>query len=157
MSWWVARRAVTGCMRSAPTPTWACRPLSSGQGRLDGALCSYTERDKQEYLRAAHAAGVRNIEMESSVFAAMCRACGLRGRWHLASPLFPHPAWSPSLGPSPPPTSVSAFLKALSPRPALDQVALRTPVLRLPLTVTWPNAGFSVAAGLSGCQGSWER
>ncbi|XP_039703052.1 uridine phosphorylase 1 [Pteropus medius] len=49
-----------------------------GQGRLDGALCSYTERDKQEYLRAAHAAGVRNIEMESSVFAAMCRACGLR-------------------------------------------------------------------------------
>ncbi|XP_023379941.1 uridine phosphorylase 1 [Pteropus vampyrus] len=49
-----------------------------GQGRLDGALCSYTERDKQEYLQAAHAAGVRNIEMESSVFAAMCRACGLR-------------------------------------------------------------------------------
>ncbi|XP_014386007.1 PREDICTED: uridine phosphorylase 1 [Myotis brandtii] len=38
-----------------------------GQGRLDGALCSYTEQDKQEYLRAAHAAGVRNIEMESSV------------------------------------------------------------------------------------------
>ncbi|XP_045443129.1 uridine phosphorylase 1 isoform X1 [Pipistrellus kuhlii] len=48
-----------------------------GQGRLDGALCSYTEQDKQEYLRAAHAAGVRNIEMESSVFAAMCSACGL--------------------------------------------------------------------------------
>lgn len=49
-----------------------------GQGRLDGALCSYTEKDKQDYLRAAHAAGVRNIEMESSVFAAMCSACGLR-------------------------------------------------------------------------------
>nr|KAF6320304.1 uridine phosphorylase 1 [Myotis myotis] len=48
-----------------------------GQGRLDGALCSYTEQDKQEYLRAAHAAGVRNIEMESSVLAAMCSACGL--------------------------------------------------------------------------------
>lgn len=48
-----------------------------GQGRLDGALCSYTEQDKQDYLRAAHAAGVRNIEMESSVFAAMCSACGL--------------------------------------------------------------------------------
>ncbi|XP_066096342.1 uridine phosphorylase 1 isoform X2 [Saccopteryx bilineata] len=48
-----------------------------GQGRLDGALCSYTERDKQAYLRAAHAAGVHNIEMESSVFAAMCSACGL--------------------------------------------------------------------------------
>nr|XP_051709143.1 uridine phosphorylase 1 isoform X2 [Oryctolagus cuniculus] len=49
-----------------------------GQGRLDGALCSYTEKDKQAYLHAAHAAGIRNIEMESSVFAAMCSACGLR-------------------------------------------------------------------------------
>lgn len=53
---------------------------AAGQGRLDGALCSYTEKDKQAYLRAAHAAGVRNIEMESSVFATMCRACGLRGK-----------------------------------------------------------------------------
>ncbi|KAM4874765.1 uridine phosphorylase 1-like [Thomomys bottae] len=50
-----------------------------GQGRLDGALCSYTEKDKQAYLQAAHAAGIRNIEMESSVFAAMCSMCGLRG------------------------------------------------------------------------------
>ncbi|XP_004839923.1 uridine phosphorylase 1 [Heterocephalus glaber] len=49
-----------------------------GQGRLDGALCTYTEKDKQAYLQAAHAAGIRNIEMESSVFAAMCSACGLR-------------------------------------------------------------------------------
>lgn len=56
------------------------RRASSGQGRLDGALCCYTERDKQAYLQAAHEAGVRNIEMESSVFAAMCSACGLRGR-----------------------------------------------------------------------------
>uniref|UniRef100_F7FUC7 Uridine phosphorylase n=3 Tax=Callithrix jacchus TaxID=9483 RepID=F7FUC7_CALJA len=49
-----------------------------GQGRLDGALCSYTEKDKQTYLQAAYTAGVRNIEMESSVFAAMCNACGLQ-------------------------------------------------------------------------------
>ncbi|XP_053409660.1 uridine phosphorylase 1 isoform X2 [Nycticebus coucang] len=49
-----------------------------GQGRLDGAFCSYTEKDKQAYLRAAYAAGIRNIEMESSVFAAMCSASGLR-------------------------------------------------------------------------------
>lgn len=53
---------------------------AAGQGRLDGALCSYTEKDKQVYLQAAHAAGVRNIEMESSLFATMCSACGLRGR-----------------------------------------------------------------------------
>ncbi|XP_075414252.1 uridine phosphorylase 1 isoform X1 [Tenrec ecaudatus] len=49
-----------------------------GQGRLDGALCSYTEKDKHQYLKAAYATGIRNIEMESSVFAAMCGACNLR-------------------------------------------------------------------------------
>ncbi|KAM8934682.1 uridine phosphorylase 2 [Pelodytes ibericus] len=50
-----------------------------GQGRLDGALCSFSKEEKFEYLSKAYAAGVRNIEMESSVFAAMCRLCGLKG------------------------------------------------------------------------------
>ncbi|XP_063285705.1 uridine phosphorylase 2 isoform X2 [Pelobates fuscus] len=49
-----------------------------GQGRLDGALCSFSKEEKFEYLRKAYAAGVRNIEMESSVFAAMCHLCGLK-------------------------------------------------------------------------------
>ncbi|KAM4689471.1 uridine phosphorylase 1 [Discoglossus pictus] len=49
-----------------------------GQARLDGAFCSYTEQEKMEYLRAAFDAGIRNIEMESSVFAAMCNICGLK-------------------------------------------------------------------------------
>ncbi|XP_051577281.1 uridine phosphorylase 1-like isoform X2 [Myxocyprinus asiaticus] len=49
-----------------------------GQARLDGAFCSYTEEDKQSYLAEAYAAGVRNIEMESSVFAAMCKLSDLR-------------------------------------------------------------------------------
>ncbi|XP_076144092.1 uridine phosphorylase 1-like isoform X2 [Alosa pseudoharengus] len=49
-----------------------------GQARLDGAFCSYTEEDKQNYLKEAYAAGVRNIEMESSVFAAMCKLSGLK-------------------------------------------------------------------------------
>ncbi|XP_026149474.1 uridine phosphorylase 1 isoform X4 [Mastacembelus armatus] len=49
-----------------------------GQARLDGAFCSYTEKDKQDYLRKASEAGVCNIEMESSVFAAMCKLSGLR-------------------------------------------------------------------------------
>ncbi|XP_030637872.1 uridine phosphorylase 1 [Chanos chanos] len=49
-----------------------------GQARLDGAFCSYTEEDKQNYLAEAYAAGVRNIEMESSVFAAMCKLSNLR-------------------------------------------------------------------------------
>ncbi|KAM4705535.1 uridine phosphorylase 1 isoform 1-T2 [Rhinophrynus dorsalis] len=49
-----------------------------GQARLDGAFCSYTESEKMQYLKAAYEAGVRNIEMESSVFAAMCNISGLR-------------------------------------------------------------------------------
>ncbi|XP_060103715.1 uridine phosphorylase 1 [Heteronotia binoei] len=50
-----------------------------GQARLDGAICSYSEEEKLQYLKSAYEAGVRNIEMESSVFAAMCNLCGLRG------------------------------------------------------------------------------
>lgn len=53
--------------------------ISLGQGRLDGALCSFSHEEKLEYLRKAYEAGVRNIEMESTVFAAMCRVCGLKG------------------------------------------------------------------------------
>ncbi|TDH11887.1 hypothetical protein EPR50_G00065390, partial [Perca flavescens] len=49
-----------------------------GQARLDGAFCSYTEKDKRDYLTKASEAGICNIEMESSVFAAMCKLSGLR-------------------------------------------------------------------------------
>ncbi|XP_063778714.1 uridine phosphorylase 1 isoform X2 [Pseudophryne corroboree] len=49
-----------------------------GQGRLDGAICLYTEEEKMQYLKAAYDAGIRNIEMESSVFAAMCNISGLK-------------------------------------------------------------------------------
>ncbi|XP_074766516.1 uridine phosphorylase 2 [Athene noctua] len=49
-----------------------------GQGRLDGALCSFSSEKKLEYLKRAYDAGVRNIEMESTAFAALCRLCGLR-------------------------------------------------------------------------------
>uniref|UniRef100_A0A674AT32 Uridine phosphorylase 2 n=1 Tax=Salmo trutta TaxID=8032 RepID=A0A674AT32_SALTR len=48
-----------------------------GQGRLDGALCSFSTEDKLEYLRKAYNTGVRNIEMESTVFRAMCRVCAI--------------------------------------------------------------------------------
>ncbi|NXH41134.1 UPP2 phosphorylase, partial [Dicaeum eximium] len=57
-----------------------------GQGRLDGALCSFSSEKKLEYLRRAYEAGVRNIEMESTAFAALCGLCGLKGescRFHL--------------------------------------------------------------------------
>ncbi|XP_075841282.1 uridine phosphorylase 2 [Microtus pennsylvanicus] len=49
-----------------------------GQARLDGALCSFSREKKLDYLKRAYKAGVRNIEMESTVFAAMCGLCGLR-------------------------------------------------------------------------------
>ncbi|XP_063115211.1 uridine phosphorylase 2 isoform X4 [Cavia porcellus] len=49
-----------------------------GQGRLDGALCSFSREHKLDYLKRAYKAGVRNIEMESTVFAAMCGLCGLK-------------------------------------------------------------------------------
>ncbi|XP_066088586.1 uridine phosphorylase 2 isoform X1 [Saccopteryx bilineata] len=49
-----------------------------GQGRLDGALCSFSREKKVDYLKRAYKAGVRNIEMESTVFAAMCGLCGLK-------------------------------------------------------------------------------
>ncbi|NXC19008.1 UPP2 phosphorylase, partial [Corythaeola cristata] len=50
-----------------------------GQGRLDGALCSFSSEKKLEYLTRAYDAGVRNIEMESTAFAALCGLCGLKG------------------------------------------------------------------------------
>uniref|UniRef100_A0A667ZV82 Uridine phosphorylase n=1 Tax=Myripristis murdjan TaxID=586833 RepID=A0A667ZV82_9TELE len=59
--------------------TMCTHDFYEGQGRLDGALCSFSPEEKLEYLRKAHEAGVRNIEMESTVFAAMCRVCGLKG------------------------------------------------------------------------------
>ena len=46
---------------------------------MDGALCSFSNEEKLEYLQRAYEAGVRNIEMESTAFAAMCRVCGLKG------------------------------------------------------------------------------
>ncbi|XP_068792205.1 uridine phosphorylase 1 isoform X2 [Struthio camelus] len=49
-----------------------------GQGRLDGAICLYTEEEKLRYLKEAFDSGVRNIEMESSVFAAMCNLSGVK-------------------------------------------------------------------------------
>ncbi|XP_039593571.1 uridine phosphorylase 1 isoform X1 [Polypterus senegalus] len=49
-----------------------------GQARLDGAFCSYTPDQKFNYLKKAYDAGVRNIEMESSVFASMCKMGGIK-------------------------------------------------------------------------------
>lgn len=52
--------------------------LFIGQGRLDGAFCEFTESDKMEYLNKLHDFGVVNIEMESTIFAALTYHAGIR-------------------------------------------------------------------------------
>ncbi|KAL7635819.1 UNVERIFIED_CONTAM: hypothetical protein RMT77_013636 [Armadillidium vulgare] len=49
-----------------------------GQGRLDGAFCDYTEKDKMAFLQKIHEQGVVNMEMESLCFAALCHHAGIR-------------------------------------------------------------------------------
>ncbi|XP_055494086.1 uridine phosphorylase 2 [Leucoraja erinacea] len=58
--------------------TMCTHDFYEGQGRLDGALCSFSNEEKLDYLKKAYRAGVRNIEMESTVFAAMCHRCDLK-------------------------------------------------------------------------------
>jgi len=41
------------------------------QGRLDGYLCEYGVSDRHSFLERCHEFGVRNIEMEGVVFAAL--------------------------------------------------------------------------------------
>lgn len=71
------KQLFSGCL------THCIAGVDAGQARLDGAFCSYTEEEKQNYLSEAYAAGVRNIEMESSVFAAMCKLSNIQGRTFL--------------------------------------------------------------------------
>jgi len=49
-----------------------------GQGRLDGALCCYNEKDKMAFLEQAKNLGIRNFEMEAPAFAAMTRRAGIK-------------------------------------------------------------------------------
>lgn len=55
-----------------------CDDFYEGQGRLDGAICEYTEDDKMDFLKRASREGVRNIEMESLQFGAFCNKIGVR-------------------------------------------------------------------------------
>ena len=58
--------------------TMCTNDFYEGQARLDGAFCNYTEEDKQAFLRLLHEKGVRNIEMESTVFSALLNRAGIR-------------------------------------------------------------------------------
>ena len=48
------------------------------QGRLDGAVCEFTEEDKMAFLREVAAKGVTNMEMEALVFAALTHKAAIR-------------------------------------------------------------------------------
>ena len=56
--------------------TLSCNCFYEGQGRIDGAICEYTESDKMKFLKEAYNKGVRNIEMEGLGFAAFCNKIG---------------------------------------------------------------------------------
>lgn len=45
---------------------------------MDGAFCEFTENDKMEYLTKLNDFGVVNIEMESTIFAALTYHAGIR-------------------------------------------------------------------------------
>ncbi|KAG5878431.1 hypothetical protein JTB14_026304 [Gonioctena quinquepunctata] len=49
-----------------------------GQGRLDGAFCDYSEKDKMDFLEHLSANGIKNIEMEATPFAALTHHAGIR-------------------------------------------------------------------------------
>eukprot|EP00051_Salpingoeca_urceolata_P020074 m.298123 g.298123 ORF g.298123 m.298123 type:complete len:330 (-) comp19534_c9_seq1:116-1105(-) len=58
--------------------TMCCDDFYEAQGRLDGAICGFTSQAKMAFLQRAHEAGVKNMEMESSVFAAFCNKLSIR-------------------------------------------------------------------------------
>jgi len=58
--------------------TVATNDFYEGQARLDGAFCGYTPEDKYEYLLQLKEAGVSNIEMEATCFAALTHMAGFR-------------------------------------------------------------------------------
>ncbi|KAK2570237.1 Uridine phosphorylase 1, partial [Acropora cervicornis] len=71
----VNEQQLLDCSEDLPTAfgdTMCTDDFYEGQGRIDGAFCDYKEDDKKEFLQKIHDAGVRNIEMESVCFAAMC-------------------------------------------------------------------------------------
>jgi uridine phosphorylase len=76
----LAANSATGdkAIPTARGMTMAADCFYEGQGRLDGAMCDYAEADKMEFLGRAHDMGVRNIEMEATVFSSFTRQLGIR-------------------------------------------------------------------------------
>lgn len=49
------------------------------QGRLDGAICSFSQEEKLAYLKSAYDHGIRNLEMEGTAITSHCNSTGHRG------------------------------------------------------------------------------
>lgn len=52
--------------------------MRTGQGRLDGAFCDFSEQDKMDFLNKLRDIGVVNIEMEATIFGALTYHAGIR-------------------------------------------------------------------------------
>ena len=73
--------AARGSIKMVMGNTMGTDDFYEGQGRTDGALKPpYTIQDRMKFLQKIHDhAGVRNIEMESTEFAAFCNRAGIPG------------------------------------------------------------------------------
>nr|XP_039254524.1 uridine phosphorylase 1-like [Styela clava] len=78
------RRELLNCSKNLGIPavignTMATDDFFEGQCRLDGAFCDYSDEDKMNFLkRANQELGVKNIEMESTCFSAMCNRANVK-------------------------------------------------------------------------------
>lgn len=58
--------------------TMGTNDFYEAQGRMDGAICDHTMEAKMEFLERVQAKGIKNIEMEAPMFAALTKHCGIR-------------------------------------------------------------------------------
>ena len=65
-------------VRVVPGKTMGASDFYEAQGRLDGAICEYSARDKAAFLQTLKERGVVNIEMEAAMFSAFCNHLKLR-------------------------------------------------------------------------------
>lgn len=58
--------------------TMSTNDFYEGQGRTDGAVCDYTDGEKLKFLKNIQQKGIKNIEMEATLFAALTKYTGIR-------------------------------------------------------------------------------
>ncbi|KAF7995928.1 hypothetical protein HCN44_007035 [Aphidius gifuensis] len=66
------------CYKTVVGKTMCTSDFYEGQGRLDRAFCDYNEEDKIKFLLKLQKAGVVNIEMKATTFAALTHYAGIK-------------------------------------------------------------------------------